>query len=109
LRKILEAFRTLPIAAMEMEAKLPPADMRLQQKSDKYAIRLATLAENYPTRMRIPSSFTPQYNTGTETNKEIYLDWDENEPIEPIGANLPTKTKRSRKNVENILHKGTEC
>jgi len=70
LRKILKAFRTLSIAIIEIETKLLLIDLRLQQKCDKYTIRLATLTKNYSTRMRISSSFTSQYSTKIKVDKK---------------------------------------
>jgi len=97
LRKILEAFRILSIVAIKIDAKLPLTNLQLQQKCDKYAIRLAMLAKNYLIKMRISSSFISQYSTKTEINKKKYLDWNENKSIESIDANLLIKTRKSRK------------
>jgi len=63
----------LSIAIIEIETKLLLIDLRLQQKCDKYKIRLATLTKNHSTRMRISSSFTSQYSTKTKIDKKRYL------------------------------------
>jgi len=73
LRKILEAFRTFLIAILKIKAKLLLIALRLQQKCNKYTIRLATLTKNYLIRMRISSSFTLRYNIETKINKKRYL------------------------------------
>jgi len=69
-RKILEAFRILLIAIIEIEAKLFLADLRLQQKYNKYTIRLAILTKNYLTKMYISSSFISQYSIETKIDKK---------------------------------------
>ncbi len=73
LRKILETFIILLIATIKIEAKLFSIDLRLQQKCDKYTIRLAILAKNYLIKIYICSSFISQYSTETEINKKRYL------------------------------------
>ena len=47
-RRILGAFRTSPDIPMEIEASLPPPDIRLQQTCRKYAIRTINLPESHP-------------------------------------------------------------
>jgi len=60
LRKILGAFRTSPITSIELEASLPPIDVRLNATVRQYAFRLAKLAPNHPintwttTNLRLP-------------------------------------------------------
>ena len=48
MRKIAGAFKTTPIAALEAELGLPPADLRLDRIQRAYATRLLTLPENHP-------------------------------------------------------------
>jgi len=74
LKKILEIFKTLLIAIIKIEIKLSLVDLRLQQKCDKYAIRLAMLAKNHSTKICIFSFFISQYNIETKINEKRYLD-----------------------------------
>jgi hypothetical protein len=48
MRKIARAFRTTPVAALEAELGLPPADIRLEYKQQTYVARLFTLPDNHP-------------------------------------------------------------
>lgn len=48
LRKILGVFKTAPIIPMEIEAALPPPQIRLDSNRHLYAFRLATLPRNHP-------------------------------------------------------------
>jgi len=47
LKKVLEVFRILSIAIIEIEVKLTLTNLQLQQKCNKYTIRLAMLIKNY--------------------------------------------------------------
>ncbi|MFL5833327.1 MAG: RNA-directed DNA polymerase [Solirubrobacterales bacterium] len=61
LRKILGAFKTSPITSMEIEASIPPIEVRLNSSIRQYAYRLAKLAPSHPinlwadTKLNIPS------------------------------------------------------
>ena len=109
LRKILETFRILSITTIKIEAKLFSTYLRLQQKCDKYAIKLATLTKNYLTRIYISSFFILQYSIEIEINKRKYLNWNKNKSIESIDANLSNRFKNIAKKIENIRYKCIEC
>ena len=47
LRKILGVFKTAPISAIEVEAALPPAEIRLNSNTHQYIFRLLKLAKNH--------------------------------------------------------------
>lgn len=53
LKKILGAFRTSPIKPMEVEAALPPPEVRLQANLWRYATRVQKLAPNHPVKKAI--------------------------------------------------------
>jgi len=73
LKKILETCRILLISTIKIEAKLSSIDLQLQQKCNKYTIRLVTLTKNYSTKIYISSSFISQYSIETEINKKRYF------------------------------------
>ena len=92
LRKILGAFRTSPIEAMQIEAEIPPVEVRLDQKCKNYAIRIVGLPEKHPIRKRTPISYPPQYPTGLDLDLDAskYLDWNETK------SDLPQKAKKCK-------------
>ena len=57
MRKIAGAFKTTPIAALEAELGLPPANLRLDRIQRAYATRLLTLPENHPVLELCPDTF----------------------------------------------------
>ena len=48
LRKILGSFRTAPIGALEIESNIPPVEIRMHRKMQKYALRTMKMTENHP-------------------------------------------------------------
>ena len=57
LRKILGAFKSSPIAAMEIEAAILPAELRLDKICQSYALRATQLNQEHPIKRRSPDSF----------------------------------------------------
>lgn len=53
LRKILGVFKTAPIKPMEVEAAIPPPELRLNATLRKYALRTSQLGENHPVRKEL--------------------------------------------------------
>jgi hypothetical protein len=47
MRKIAGVFKTMPVAALEAELELPPADIRLEYKQQSYVACLHTLPDNH--------------------------------------------------------------
>jgi len=78
LRKILGAFKTSPIMAMELEAAIPPPKVRFNKICMNYSLRIMQLFKNHPIRTRVSTSFPP-YNNGNELDWDKYLDWNEKE------------------------------
>jgi len=66
LRSIMGAFRSTPIAALEAEAAIPPTETRLNHNIRRYALRIATLPEDHPIRLRCPTDYPPGYATGRD-------------------------------------------
>ena len=85
LRKMLGAFKTSPINAMELEASIPPPKVRFERICKNYAWRTLQMHENHPIRLRVSSSFPP-YSNGMELDWEQFQDWNERE-IENSQAN----------------------
>ena len=72
-RNILGAFQTSPTIPMELEAFLPPPEIRLQYTSRKYALRTMTLPEHHPIRLRTSSTFPPEYTSRIEVVTPVML------------------------------------
>ena len=92
LRRVLGAFKSSPIKAMEIEASLPPPVIRFQKLCQNYALRLLTMDEEHPLRQRVSSSFPP-FSTGCELDWLRYYDCNE------------TPSPRSRKKEVSQLFK----
>ena len=85
LKKMLNAFKTSPINAMELEASIPSPKVRFERICKNYAWRTLQMHENHPIRLRVLSSFPP-YSNGMELDWEQFQDWNERE-IENSQAN----------------------
>jgi hypothetical protein len=73
LRKILEAFKTSPIMAMELKAAIPPSKVRFKKICMNYSLRIMQLFKNHSIRLRVSTSFPP-YNNENELDWEKYFD-----------------------------------
>ena len=51
LRKILGAFKTTPLIALEIESALAPVQIRLEDNIRKYAFRITKLAKTHPIQL----------------------------------------------------------
>ena len=112
LRKMLGAFKTSPINAMELEASIPPPKVRFERICKNYAWRTLQMHENHPIRLRVSSSFPP-YSNGMELDWEQFQDWNERE-IENSQANyiqtgssseLSSESSRRRRKRRKTRHK----
>ena len=84
MRKIAGAFRTTPIAALEAELGLPPADLRLDRIQKGYATRLLTLPESHPVLQLCPDTFPKTLDNERETNiTTTHTPWYERNPFKP--------------------------
>jgi hypothetical protein len=81
LRKVLGAFKTLPIVAMEVEASILPVEIRFEKICQNYAYRALLLGQNHPIRKRIPESFPSSINEEIEINWNRYLDWNQTDQL----------------------------
>jgi hypothetical protein len=68
LRKILGAFKTSPIAAMEIEASILSVRIRFEKICQNYAYRTLLLGRDYLIRKRVPESFPFRVNEEIEIN-----------------------------------------
>jgi len=77
---------------MQIEAEIPPIEVRLDQKCKNYAIRIVGLPEKHPIRKRTPISYPPQYSIGLNLDLDAskYLDWNETK------SDLPRKAKKCK-------------
>jgi hypothetical protein len=77
LRKILGAFKTSPIAAMELEAAILPVRIRFDKICQNYAFRAIQLDQDHPIKKRAPDSFPFSAGTDIELNWDNFLDWNQ--------------------------------
>ena len=75
MRKILGAFKTSPVDAMEVESSLLPRDIRLNNNCTTYTIRSITLPASHPIRQRTSATFPPEYPTGVALSHIRASDW----------------------------------
>ena len=95
LRKILEAFKTSPSSVMKIEAAICSLIVRFQKTCRLYALRIACMTENHPIRQRTPITFSPEYQTEIDLDKNKFLDWNE--------TSLQTTRKHSTQLIR-VLH-----
>ena len=111
LKKILGTFKTSPTQAMQIEAEVLPPELRLRQKCNNYALRLTTLAENHPTRRRLPRTYPPGYETGDDTFDDNlkWLDWDEsNNNCSTCKNSFSGSCKKCKKSKERTRNHPTQ-
>jgi len=68
LRKILGAFKTSPITAMEIEASILSVKIRFEKIYQNYAYRILLLGQDHPIRKRVPELFLFNRNEEIEIN-----------------------------------------
>ena len=84
MRKIAGAFKTTPIAALEAELELPPADLRLDRIQRAYATRLLTLPENHPVLELCPDTFPKTLDNERESGVPgKFTPWHKTNPHKP--------------------------
>jgi hypothetical protein len=81
LRKVLGAFKTSPVAAMEIEASILSVKIRFEKICQNYAYRTLLLGQNHPIRKRVPESFPSNRNEEIEINWNKYLDWNQRDQL----------------------------
>ena len=77
LRKILGAFKTSPIAAMEIAAAILPTGLRLDKICQNYALRAIQLNQEHPIKRRCPESFPNSGSDNIDLDWDRYLDWNQ--------------------------------
>jgi hypothetical protein len=68
MRKIVGAFRTMPVAALEGKLGLPPAYIRLDYQQQSYPARLLTLPDNHPVLQLCPITFPKKLDRECEND-----------------------------------------
>ena len=71
LRKILGAFKTSLISAIEIEAAISPVSVRFNKLCQNYVIRILQIQDSHPIKKRIPanSPFSNNKNNGIKLTK----------------------------------------
>jgi hypothetical protein len=67
---ILGAFINAPIAALEIEAAIPPTEIRLNQLKRRYSMKLISASEFHPLPRRCPDDYPPYYDTDQNQEDE---------------------------------------
>ena len=84
MRKIAGVFKRTPIAALEAELGLPPADLRLDRIQRAYTTRLLTLPEDYPVLELCPVTFPKTLDNERASGVPgKYTPWNEINPFKP--------------------------
>lgn len=82
IRKILETFKTTPCESMKIKASLLSSKIRLFQKNQKYAIRIAKIEKHSSISKIVPNTFTQNFEhidqeeEKNQSNK--FAKWNEN-------------------------------
>ncbi len=98
LRKILNAFRTSSIDAMQIEVEISSMKMQLDQKCKNYAIWIVKLLKKHSIRKRTSISYSSQYSIklNLDLNASKYLNWNE------MKMNLSWKVKKCKDRLTQI-------
>jgi len=98
LRKILSAFRTLSIDAMQIEAEISLMKMQLDQKCKNYAIWIVKLSKKHSIRKRTFILYSSQYSIklNLDLNALKYLNWNK------MKKNLSWKVKKCKDRLMQI-------
>jgi len=83
MRKIAGAFKTTPIAALEAELGLPPADLRLDRIQRAFTARLFTLPENHPLLPLCPDTFPKTLDNERQPPPGTFTPWYDQKPTKP--------------------------
>ena len=76
-RKILEAFRFSPSAAMKLKSAILSFKIRLDKTSELYALRVISLSENHSIKQRTSYIFSSELETDIDVDENHYLDWNQ--------------------------------
>src|SRR5437588_10232786 len=83
MRKIAGAFKTTPIAALEAELGLPPADLGLDRIQCAFTARLFTLPENHTLLPLCPDNFPKIRDNEREPPPGTFIPWHDQKPTKP--------------------------
>lgn len=90
MRKILGVFKTAPITAMELEAALPPPNIRLNHHNRRYAFRILKLSSNHPVNKEFKKSIS-LIDEEAELEDALYSDESVNSELIEIRNRKPTQ------------------
>ncbi len=98
LRKILNAFRTSSIDAMQIEVEISSIKIRLNQKCKNYAIWIVELSKKHFIRKRTFITYSFQYfiELNLDLNASKYLNWNETK------TNVSRKAKKCKDRLTQI-------
>src|SRR5205807_3956423 len=83
MKKIAGAFKTTPIAALEAELGLPPANLRLNRIQRAFTARLFTLPENHPLLPLCPDTFPKTLDNERQPPPGTFTPWYDQKPDKP--------------------------
>ena len=79
LRKILGAFKTSLYKVIELEAALPPSEIRFNKIYRSYIIKTLQFEKSYIIKKRLPIDFILNLEEKEKLNLKYYYNW--NKPI----------------------------
>lgn len=108
MRKILGVFKTTPIDIMEIECNLMPSKLRLMQKTQKYALRIAKIGNKTLISKIVPNTFSKNFEcTGFDEEiwKGKFAKWNEN--AKTIGKKYPSHFYRVLNSISHLINEDT--
>ena len=100
LRKILGAFKTSPISAMEIEAAISPVSVRFNKLCQNYAIRILQMQDSHPVKMRVPANSPFSNGNGiksTDFNNHQIANWNQDLSYSESDSELEYYGQRKKK------------
>ena len=91
MRKILGVFKTAPIPALELEAALPPPEIRLNRLLRAYAVRTLRLNKQHPIRKLVVHN--------EDDDDDRFLD---HIPAVEVKGRFPTQLERIRASIKDL-------
>ena len=114
LRKMLGAFKTSPIAAMEVEAGILPTAVRFEKLCKNYALKILQMQDSHPVKRRVPANSPfnqidgvnmSELNSYLNINSADLANWNQNlSESESEPEYFGTKRKKKKKSRKKKKH-----
>jgi len=107
LRKILGAFKTSPVKAMQLKVNILSAKLRLSRKNQNYALRITQIGLLNPINNRFLNTFSLKYQNN-ESDLKINPKWAEWNVQETNTVKHPTQLVRILHSIKEWVKSTTE-